>query len=176
MKLSIIHIILICVSYLAHGQDCNFLDTKNGFRNIKLGTSISDYPEFQKREETNAALFKLSMNAKANYVYVGNENEQLSGAKILFIYLIINDTKISEIKIVTEKVLSVYATLKFAYGEPTQKYNDKLIWRTNQIECSIEGDCSQVPGYHITYKKISDPRKELIILKEKSVKEAQKEL
>lgn len=166
MKPAIITFILICFSTLAYGQECNFLDTKNGFRNIKLGASIVDYPEFQKRQESNADLFKLSMNAKANYVYVGTENDQLSGALILFIYLIIDDTKISEIKIVTQKVMSVYSTLKFAYGEPSQKYSDKLIWRTNHIECSIEGDWSEVPGYHITYKQISGARKELIAHKE----------
>ncbi len=176
MKRSLITIFIFCFSYVTFGQECNFLDTKNGIRNIKLGTSIIDYPEFQKREESNAALFKLSMNAKTNYVYVGSENDQLSGAKILFIYLIVDDSKISEIKIVTQKVMSVYSTLKLAYGEPTQKYNDKLIWRTNRIECSIEGDWSQVPGYHITYKAVSDARKELNNHREKLAKEAQDEL
>lgn len=176
MKFLILKIIFSCFTCYTFSQECNFLDTKNGFRNIKLGTSIVDYPEFQKREESNAVLFKLSMNAMANYVYAGTDNDQLSGAKILFIYLIVADSIITEIRIVTQKVLSVYSTLKLAYGEPTQKYNDKLIWRTNLIECSIEGDWSQVPGYHITYKVISDTRKELNYRREKSAKEAQKEL
>jgi hypothetical protein len=166
-------IFLTCLSF---GQDYTFLDSKNGFRNIRLGASVNNYPEFKLKSESNIDLFKLSMNLKTSHVYKGTDHDKITSARILFIYLVTENNIITEIRVVTEKVLNVYATLESAYGKPTDTQGTKLIWRTDKIECSIEGDNTQIPGYHIRYKTISKDRSQLNELMEKSKKEAQAEL
>ena len=121
-------------------------------------------------------LFKLSMNLKTSHVYKGNDNDKIKSAKILFIYLLTENNIITEIRVVTQKVLNVYSTLENAYGKPTDKQGTKYIWRTDKIECSIEGDNTALPGYHIRYKKNSVERNQLTELMEKAKKEAQSEL
>jgi hypothetical protein len=171
-------ILVFCISFscLSFGQDYTFLESKNGFRNIRLGTSVDNYPEFKLKNEANIDLFKLSMNLKTSHVYKGTDHDKIASARILFIYLITENNIITEIRIVTEKVLNVYSTLENAYGKPTDTQGTKLIWRTDKIECSIEGDNTQLPGYHIRYKALSKERVQLNELREKSKKEAQAEL
>ncbi len=113
------------------------------------------------------------MNQKSTHVYKGNENDKINSARILFIYLITENNIITEIRVVTEKVLNVYSTLERAYAV---EQGTKFIWRTNKIECSIEGDNTQIPGYHISYKMISKERKQISELREKLKTEAQSEL
>jgi hypothetical protein len=173
---SIVTLIFFLSSLIGLGQDYNFLESKNGFREIKLGTSVANYPEFKRKDNSNAELFKLSLNSKADYVYVGSNDDKIKTAKILFIYLTTNNNIISEIKVVTEKVLNVYAILNSAYGEPSSKQGNKWIWKTNNLECSIEGDQNTIPGYHIVYKDISNEHKELKEMKLNLTKKAQSEL
>jgi hypothetical protein len=168
-----IFIFMACFSY---GQEYSFLDSRNGFRNIRLGTLVSDYPQFREKDASNMDFFKLSMNLKTSHVCVGAEKDRIGTARILFIYLIAENSLISEIRVVTEKVLDVYSTLENAYGKPTDRQGTKLTWRTDGIECSIEGDNSPIPGYHICYKVLSKARKELNALKALARKKAQAEL
>ncbi len=176
MKTFITVTLFVFFTNLSFGQDYIFLDSKYGFRNIKLETSVNNYLEFELKNESNKDLFKLSMNQKSTHVYKGNENDKINSARILFIYLITENDIITEIRVVTEKVLNVYSTLKRAYGKPTDEQGTKFIWRTNKIECSIEGDNTQIPGYHISYKMISKERKQISELREKLKTEAQSEL
>lgn len=171
-----IQILILLFTWFSYGQEFTFLESKYGFRNIKLGTSVAQYPEFILKNETNKTLFKWSMDSKTSYVYVGTESDKIKTAKILFIYLVTENNRIIEIEVVTEKVLNVYYILKSAYGNPSSEAGSKWIWRTDSIECSIEGDGSEIPGYHLVYKLISNERKKLNELKSKSVKEAQAEL
>lgn len=173
---TILTLIIICFTSWINAQDYTFLESKNGFRNIKLGTSVNNYPEFKKKDESNSNLFKFSMDFKTSHVYVGTDKDKIKTAKILYIYLITENNIVSEIRVVTEKVLSVYSILENAYGIPTDKQSSKWIWRTDSIECSLEGDDSQIPGYHIRYKSIPKERKELNELKARYKREAQAEL
>lgn len=176
MRTLYIQVLILFVSYLSYGQDYTFLNSKNGFRNIKLGASLDNYPEFIRKDELNANLFKLSMDIKTSHVYVGKEKDKIKTAKILYIYLITENNLILEIRVVTEKVLSVYSILQNGYGTPTDKWGARWTWRTDSIECTIEGDDNQIPGYHIRYRGISKNRKILNDMKEKYKKEAQAEL
>ena len=176
MKTFIATATLILFTCLSFGQDYTFLDSKYGFRNIKLGTSVNNYPEFKIKSESNMDLFKLSMSLKTSHVYKGNDNDKIKFARILFIYLITENNVITEIRVVTEKMTSVYSILENAYGKPTDKQGTKFTWRTNKIECSIEGDNTQIPGYHIRYKEISKERIQINESMEKMKKEAQSEL
>lgn len=173
---SIVILFFFLLSGVVKGQDCTFLESKNGFRDIILGTSIKNYPEFKPKNNSNAELFKMSMNPKTDYVYVGTNDDKIKTTKILFIYLTTTNDVITEIKVVTEKVLNVYLILAAAYGEPTSKLGNKWIWRTNTIECSIEGDEIAIPGFHIVYKELSNQRLELIKMKLEATKKAQAEL
>jgi len=81
------------------------------------------------------------------------------------------DNRIAEIRIVTEKVLNVYSALQNAYGKPADVQGTKLTWWAGKIECSIEDDNTQIPGYHIRYKSISQVRIQLNELREKATRE-----
>ncbi|MFD2909680.1 hypothetical protein ACFSX9_13160 [Flavobacterium ardleyense] len=157
-------------------QESDFLSFRNGFRNIKLGENIKNYPDFELKNDRNLELFKLSFNSGSNYVYVGQENDKISSTKILFIYLNINNDTIERIHIVTQKVSGLYYILKNAYGDTSTEIGKKWIWRTENIECSIEGDDSNIPGYHIVYNYLSEVRIKLNEIKSKRSKEAQNEL
>lgn len=168
--------ILLFINSILYSQECNFLDSKNGFRNIMLGESIKNHSEFKLKQDDNLELFKLSFNTESNYVYVGKENDKIGTAKILFIFLNVSDDKIERIHIVTQKVFSLYTILKNAYGDTAMEFGKKWYWRTNKIECSLEGDDTNIPGYHIVYHYLSEDRIKLIELKTKKRKEAQAEL
>ncbi len=157
-------------------QESSFLSYRNGFRNIKLGENIKNYPDFELKNDSNFELFKLSFNSGSNYVYVGQENDKISSTKILFIYLNVNNDKIERIHIVTQKVSGLYYILKNAYGDTSTEIGKKWIWRTDNIECSIEGDDSNIPGYHIIYNYLSEDRIKLNEIKSKRTKESQNEL
>ena len=176
MKTFVTLIFFVLFTCQSFGQDYTFLDSKYGFRNIKLETSVNNYPEFKLKNESNKDLFKLSMNLKTTHVYKGNDNDKISSGRILFIYLITEDNMITEIEVVTEKVGNIYSTVERAYGEPTYKQGTKFVWRTNKIECSIEGYDTQIPGYHICYKVVPKERKQINELKEKLKTQAQSEL
>lgn len=168
--------LFLFISSLLFSQECNFLDYKNGFRNIKLGENIKNYPEFKIKKDSNLELFKLSFNAESNYVHVGNENDKIGTVKILYIFLNVTDEKIERIHIVTQKEFGLYYVLKNAYGDTSMEFGKKWFWRTNKIECSIEGDDTNIPGYHIIYKYLSEDSIKLIEVKAKRSKEAQAEL
>lgn len=168
--------ILLFINSILYSQECSFLDSKNGFRNIMLGESIKNHSEFKLKQDDNLELFKLSFNTESNYVYVGKENDKIGTAKILFIFLNVSDDKIERIHIVTQKVFSLYTILKNAYGDTSMEFGKKWYWRTNKIECSLEGDDTNIPGYHIVYHYLSEDRIKLIELKTKKRKEAQAEL
>lgn len=168
--------ILLFINSILYSQECSFLDSKNGFRNIMLGESIKNHSEFKLKQDDNLELFKLSFNKESNYVYVGKENDKIGTAKILFIFLNVSDDKIERIHIVTQKVFSLYTILKNAYGYTAMEFGKKWYWRTNKIECSLEGDDTNIPGYHIIYNYLSEDRIKLIELKTKKRKEAQAEL
>lgn len=176
MKTYIICILLLLFTCLSFSQDYTFLESKNGFRNIKLGAPVADYPEFTVKSESNMELFKLSFNSKTTHVYKGTEKDKIKTAQILFIYLVTENNLITEIRIVTQKVLSVYSTLRNAYGKPTSTWGKTLTWRTDTIECSIEGDDNNIPGYHIRYRRPSETFRQINENIAKAKKEAQAEL
>lgn len=176
MRTFVTYTFFLLFTYLSFGQNNSFLESRNGFRNIRLGTSVDNYPEFKIKNESNTDLFKLSMNSKTTHVYKGNDTDKIKTARILFIYLIAENNIIAEIRVITEKVLNVYSTLQNAYGKPADMQGTKLIWRTDKIECSIEGDNTPIPGYHIRYKSTSQERSQINELKEKAEREAQAEL
>ncbi len=171
-----IQILFLLFTWFSYGQEFTFLESKYGFKNIKLGTSVALYPEFILKNDSNKTLFKWSGNSKTSHVYVGKESDKIKTAKILFIYLVTENDSITEIEVVTEKVLNVYSILKNAYGNPSSGVGSKWIWRAESIECSIEGEGSEIPGYHVVYKMISNERRKLNELKSKNKKEAQAEL
>ena len=40
-------------------QECSFLNSQNGFRNIKLGENIKNYTQFELKNDNNLELFKI---------------------------------------------------------------------------------------------------------------------
>ena len=166
---------LFVFSASTFAQECNFLDERNGFRDIKLGTEISNYPEFVKKDGTNVNLFKY--NNRADYVYVGKESDKISNTNILYIYLILKDNLVNEITVFTHKEVNLYSVLKFAYGEPTSKTDDQWVWNTHKVRCTLEGgNSTTIPGCYIRYKDVSTNYSEVIKHQNENVIKAQNEL
>lgn len=171
-------LIIQIVFFLPYGyaQDCNFLESQNGFRNIKLGSDVNNYPDFVKKDRNNEDLFKNSIRSDAEYVYVPRKEEKIGTANILYIYLVTDKQKIGETVVISQKVASVYYTLKLAYGEPQITSGSNWTWKNRSVSCTIIGDNSALPGYYITYKNLSSLHNAIRELKEKSVIEAQNQL
>lgn len=176
MKTILIIIQLLFVLPNLKAQDCNFLDSRQGFRTIKLESDIIDYADFIKKDKNNESLFKNSIRKDAAYVYVPREGEKIGTAAILYIYLVTDKGKISEIIVVTQKVMSVYYILKSAYGEPQSVSGNSWTWTGRNVSCTVAGDDSALPGCYITYKNLHSLHDSVRRLKEKSVLEAQQQL
>lgn len=135
--------LFIIISFNAFSQNIEKLEENNGFRSIKLGSDISNYP-FAVDATTNSDKFTLYINntrysfsnPDLNYVLDIKDNkefESLDNAKILGIYLGVFKGKIREVKIITEYKPYTLELLKLAFGEPNGFWNQ---WSSNNIWCN----------------------------------------
>ena len=139
MRLCVLLFIIISVN--SFSQNIEKLEENNGFRSIKLGSEITNYP-FAVDASSNSEKFSLYINNKhysfsndLNYVLDiknNNEFESLDNAKILGIYLGVFKGKIREIFIVTEFKPYILELLKLAFGEPNGFGNQ---WSGKNIYC-----------------------------------------
>ena len=149
MRLYILLFIIISVN--SFSQNIEKLEENNGFRSIKLGSEITNYP-FAVDASSNSEKFSLYINNKhysfsndLNYVLDiknNNEFESLDNAKILGMYLGVFKGKIREILIVTEFKPYTLELLKLAFGEPNGFWNQwsgKNIWCNYITEPTEEG-------------------------------------
>ncbi len=125
MRLNIL--LFISISLNSFSQNIAKLEENNGFREIKLGSEISNYP-FAIKPDKGSNLFNVYVyrdhyNFEYDYNYVidrSNKNyEKLDNEKILGVYLSVFRGKIREICVVSEYSPSTFVTLKRVFGEPT---------------------------------------------------------
>ena len=57
-------------------QDMNFLQSQNGFRDIKLGNNINDYDFFEKKSESNKEYFG-AYGSYYEYIYYGKRYDKI---------------------------------------------------------------------------------------------------
>ena len=172
MKHLFIFLFSLCLSTL-EAQECSFLEHKKGIRDIVLGASIKENSKFIKRNDSNLNLFKYYPDA--DYVYVGTEDDKIKTIPILNIYLNIENGLITEITVVTHRILSLFSILEAAYGDASVS-NGRYEWKSKSVICTAIGDGNPKPGYLIIYKNTSEAYQEVMKHKQEDIKEAQQEL
>ncbi len=128
MRINIL--LFIAISLNSFSQNIQKLEEKNGFRGIKLGSDISNYPSASKEKS-----FPYSYIDEVNYVLdIRNDSnfDRLENAKILAVYLTVFKEKIREILVVTEYKPYTLELLKLAFGEPNGFGNQ---WSGKNIYC-----------------------------------------
>jgi hypothetical protein len=139
MKLNIL--LFIAISLNSISQNIQKLEENNGFRGIKLGSEISNYPSAIK-EESKPNLFSMWINNTYytfgngfDYVLdISNDNnfDRLDNAKILGLYLGVFKGKIRAIKVVLEYHPYTLELLELAYGKPNGFWKQ---WSGKNIYC-----------------------------------------
>lgn len=150
---------LVCfiIFTFCHSQNIDKLKNSNGFRDIKLGTNINDYPNFVKSSENEEYFgargwdydYILDQGREKNYKKLGN-------AKIYRVFVKVNKSIIYEICLALDKDYEIIEMTENAYGKPTFENNELGIkrWNTdNNIECELNGFSTGLDysHYYLTY-------------------------
>ena len=149
MKLNIL--LFLAISLNSFSQNIQKLEENNGFRGIKLGSQISNYPSAI-NAESRPDLFNLyinntfyTFNNDVNYVLdISNikDFESLDNAKILGLYLGVFKGKIREIMVVTEYHPYTLELLELAFGKPNgfgKQWSGKNIYCHYNTEYTDKG-------------------------------------
>lgn len=159
MKLKTICLLILLFFSKSFSQDIKKLENNNGFRSIKLGSEIRNYPNFIKKSEQNSKYFSPWFE----YDYILNlkkENDfkKIGDAEILQILAKVYNNKIYQIQIVTEKDNEVIEMLETAYGKPNfdDIKADILGWRTESgIQCEVMGRAGGYSQINIRYRDLN---------------------
>ena len=135
MKRILLLLVLFC-SMSVFSQDMNFLQSQNGFRDIKLGNNINDYDFFEKKSESNKEYFG-AYGSYYEYIYYGKRYDKIGDAKIFKIFINTYNDLISQIEIVTAKDYNLWKSIENAYGPPTVSREDMNGWYPGKIGCRI---------------------------------------
>lgn len=140
MKRIIVVIIMFCFYNSARAQSIEILDEKHGFRGLKLGSLISDYPGLVQKNSDNSDLFTLRYvgipyTGYGDY-YLSKPNDlyrSLQNTEILKIYVQSFEGKIEDIRLYLVLTPSLLEYFKLAFGEPN--YHDcKCIDRPKDMQ------------------------------------------
>jgi hypothetical protein len=176
-------LLFIVISLNSFSQNITKLEENNGFRDIKLGSEISNYP-FAIKAERGSELFEFYVNNSyynfnwgKEYNYVvdrSNKNyERLDNEKILGVYLSVFRGKIREIMVVCEYRPSTLALLKTVYGEPNGFWDQ---WSGKNIYCHYNTPYSEDKKPNFSWIRFTDKLLENEFDEENSIKEkAEKE-
>lgn len=157
MRISLIkkitYLIFFSLSILFNAQNSSLLLEKNGFRNIKLGDNVNNYPFIYKYDELSSAYNKIidgkSYTFNMNSSHVVNLEEakydKLGNAKILGIYIGTIDDKIFQINVITNYNFSIYQNFINLFGDPLDyshgKHKDTYsLWRYKNIDLTISAN------------------------------------
>ncbi len=118
---------------MAVGQDVSELDKRNGFKDIKLNTSVFDYTGLEYKKDIKDDLFpeaKIFVPVKGNY-------ENIGSLKIYSLEVKTYRDSVFQIVVVTDKDPNLYKGLKAAFGEPEYHYRAGFYhWTTKRLRLS----------------------------------------
>ncbi len=162
---------------LVSSQSSQKLEEKNGFREIKLGNNITDYPNFIKKNSENDQYFGPWIDFEYILDLKSTRYDKIGNATIHRIFAKTHENKIYAIKIILEKNYEVIELLKSLYGEPTwdNLQADLIEWKTNKIECTFKGRYKGASNFHIDYVQLELEKLALKKSKEVKLKKANSE-
>ncbi|MEQ8243277.1 hypothetical protein [Fulvivirga sp.] len=132
MRVTILMLFLFLAG-LAEAQDVRELDKRNGFKDIKVNTSVLDYEGLEFKKETDDKLFP---EAKI-YVPVKGYYESIGSLKIYDLEVKTYRDSIFQIIVVTDKDPNLYKGLKTAFGEPEYHYRSGFYhWTAENLRLS----------------------------------------
>ena len=117
MRITVLMLFLL-LSVAAEGQDVRALDKRNGFKDIKVNTSVLDYEGLEYKKDIEDKIFpeaKIYVPIKGYYESIGN-------LKIYDLEVKTYRDSIFQIIVVTDKDPNLYKGLKSAFGEPEYHY------------------------------------------------------
>lgn len=147
---------LICfvIFIFSFPQNIEKLKSTNGFRDIKLGSNINEYPNFVRKNKQNEEFFG-SWGSDYDYI-LDQKNEKnfkkLGDAKIYRVFVKVDNLNvIYKISLVLDKNFDLLTMLEDAYGKPNF-VNFELgfkNWKTdNNIECELQGFSTKLEYEH----------------------------
>jgi hypothetical protein len=139
-------LLFFAISLNSFSQNLQKLEENNGFRDIKLGSEITNYTDAIYITDQNIELSELYKETGfdlkyRNHYYISSKNTKynyLGNAKILAILLKVFKGKIFGIEVVTEYSQDTFDLMKLAYGEPLMgKTSDSPFssWEVKNIYC-----------------------------------------
>jgi len=155
-------------------QNLEKLKENNGFREIKLGFDIKDYPEFVKKDSTNLKYFG-AVGSDYNYIFdqvIKDGYDKIGDADIYRIFAKTFKGKIFKINITLKKDYGTIKMLKLVFGKPSFENMElgMLRWTTdNNIECEFMGYIEFFKNDYIRFTEIGIEK-----LHEKNKKENEK--
>lgn len=152
----ILSVCCLAVSILGYSQIFGKCKSDNVFRDIKLGSNISNYPKFLKKNSANEEYFGtygdsydyiLNPGGDPNYTTIGQ-------SKIYRIFAHVTEENIIDgLVIVTEKNIEVENMIDAAYGTPKSYNKEKGYKRWTDgdgLECQLNG-LNNGKNYHMVY-------------------------
>lgn len=125
--------ILSSMTTISVAQSVVELDKRNGFKDIKLNTSVLQYEGLEFKKEDEHPLYK---DIKV-YVSKKGAYENIGSIKIFDLEVLTYSDSIFQIIVITEKNPNLYKGLKSAFGEPDYNYRSKFHhWTGENIRLS----------------------------------------
>ncbi|MBL6447444.1 hypothetical protein JMN32_14090 [Fulvivirga sp. 29W222] len=123
--------LFLVISSSMFAQDVEELDRRNGFKDIKMASSITTYEGLEYKKDIEDKVFpeaKLYTSKKGYY-------ENIGSLKIFDLEVKVYKDSIFEIKVITEKDPNLYKGLKRAFGEPKFAYRtNKYYWKSERLK------------------------------------------
>jgi len=125
-------VLLLISGLVVSGQGIEELDKRNGFKDIKLLSSASEYEglELDKTEVDDETFPNTSIyNAKKGYY------ESIGNLKIHDLEVFAYKDSIYKIIVITEKDPKLYKGMKKLFGEPEYAYGtERYYWNTDKLK------------------------------------------
>ena len=123
-------LVFFIISGTVFAQGAGELDRRNGFKDIKMVSSVAAYGGLEYKKDIEDEIFpeaKLYTAKKGHY-------ESIGSLKIFDLEVKVYKDSIFEIRVITEKDPNLYKGLKKAFGEPEFDYRGgKYYWRSDRI-------------------------------------------
>ena len=127
--------IILFFNGVGFSQSVSELDKRNGFKDIKMTSQITDYEGLEFKKEIDSEIYPYAFQ----YSRVKGAYENIGGIKIFDLLVNTYDSAVYEIVVVTEKNPNLYKALKKAFGQPEFDYRaNKYYWKTDNLRLSYD--------------------------------------